>query len=156
MLKLKQSILAALLLSALSVAGHAEGPDVPGATADASGEPSATVLLSAYRDSGQPNLHGADWHRTAIEARDRAEADLRHARAQLTRARAEVARLIGEIRIEGAEALEIGGEVRHARLIEAEWQRAVDTVSDHIGRIDAAIAMRGGDVARAPKLTGNR
>lgn len=156
MLKLKQAIVAALLLGALSVAGRAEGPDE--AAPRQSSERNAAAIVSTYRGADHPDLRGigADWHRTAFEARDRAEADLRHARAQLTSARADVARLIGEIKIEGAETAEIGGEVRNARLVEAEWQRAVDTVSDHIGRIDAAIAMHGGDVARAPYVTGNR
>jgi hypothetical protein len=163
MLKMKRSILVALMMGALSVAGRADGEGTPGLPADPDSaalaeQPSgttATAVLSAYRSSDQPYFGapdaGGDWHRTAVEARGRAETDLRSARAQLAQASAEVARLVAEIRIEGAEKVDIGGEVRAARMAEAEWRRAVDTVLAHIGKIDAAIVMRGGDVAQASR-----
>jgi len=160
MLKLITPILIVLLMGALSATGRADGEgtllpaDPDGATqADGPAAPTATAtataILATYRDSDQPYVGlsdtGASWHRAAIEARGQAEADLDHARDQLAQARAEVARLIAEIRIEGAESVDIGGEVRAARLVEAEWQRAADAVLAHIGKIGAAIVMRGGE-----------
>ena len=157
MLKLIPPILIVLLMGALSTTGRADGEDTPrppanpdGATqADGPAAPTATAILAAYRGSNQPYVGvsdtGAGWHRAAIEARRQAESDLLHARTRLTQARAEVARLIAEIRIEGAEGVDIGGEVRAARMVEAEWQRAVNAVLAHIGKIDAAIVMRGGE-----------
>lgn len=145
MLEMKHSILTALFCGALTVAANAQGSMDLSAT-EPSTEPAATTILSTYRASDQP-YRGAsqgDWHQSAFEARRRAEADLDHARARLVQARAEVARLIGEIKIEGAETVDIGGEIRAARIVEAEWQRAVDAVLAHIGKIDAAIVMRGG------------
>jgi hypothetical protein len=154
MLKLITPILIVLLMGALSTTGRTDGEgtllpaDPDGATqADGPAAPTATAILATYRGSDQPYVGlsdtGASWHRAAIEARGQAEADLDHARDQLAQARAEVARLIAEIRIEGAESVDIGGEVRAARLVEAEWQRAADAVLAHIGKIDAAIVMRG-------------
>jgi len=158
MLKLTQSILVVLLMGSLSVAGRAGGEAVSGMPADSEGTteaaappaPTVTAImaaLAAYRGPDQPYLGASrgDWHRAAMQDRGRAETDLRSARDQLAKARAEVARLIGEIRIEGAESVDIGGEVRAARMVEAEWQRAVDAVLAYIGKIDAAIVMRGGE-----------
>jgi len=155
MLKLTQSILVVLLMGSLSVAGRAGGEAVSGMPADSEGTtetagpptPTVTAIMAAYRSPDQPYLGASrgDWHRAAMQDRGRAETDLRSARDQLAKARAEVARLIGEIRIEGAESVDIGGEVRAARMVEAEWQRAVDAVLAYIGKIDAAIVMRGGE-----------
>lgn len=154
MLTLKTSILVVLLSGALTVVGHAQGaidrpvpPNAP-SSAEPSTGPSAAAILADYRGSDQPYLGAigsGEWHRSAFSARAQAAADLGHARARLAAARAEVARLVGEIKIEGAEHVDIGGEVRAARLIEAEWQRAVDTVSGYIAQIDTAIVMRGSE-----------
>lgn len=146
MLKLKQSILTALLCGALTTIGNAEDAIDLSAAQSATG-PTATAILSTYRAPDQPYLGASDgdWHRAAFEARSRAENDLDYARAQLAQARAEVVRLVAEIKIEGAETVDIGGEVRAARMVEAEWKRAVDILLAHIGKIDAAIVMRGGE-----------
>jgi hypothetical protein len=157
MLKLTQSILVLSLMGTLSSTARADGEGVPGfsgnpddtALAERAPAPTAAAILAAYRGSNQPYVGASDtggnWHRAAVQARSRAETDLRSARAQLAQARAEVARLIAEIRIEGAESVDIGGEVRAARMVEAEWQRAVDAIIAHIGKIDAAIVMHGGE-----------
>lgn len=143
MLKLKQLILTTLICSALTAVGNAQDTIEP-STTESAGEPSAAAILLTYRGPAQLDLgsSGGDWHRVAAQARNRAETDLEHARAQLVRARSEVARLVAEIRIEGADEVDIGGEVRAARMVETEWRRAVDTVLAHIGRIDAVIATR--------------
>lgn len=164
MLKLTQPILIVLLMGTLSVAGRAGGEGAPslsgnpdGATqAERPAEPTAAALLATYRTSDRPYVGTSatrgDWHRTAIAARERAETDLDHARTELARAHAKFTRLISEIRIEGAENVDIGGEVRAARMVEYEWQRAVDAVLAHIGKIDAAIVMRGGEVPEEQRV----
>jgi hypothetical protein len=90
----------------------------------------AEEIIASYRGDG------------SLDAREVAEADRRYALDQLAAARAEVKGLISEIRIEGAETVDIGGEVRAARMVEAAWQRAVETVSDHIVRLDSKFARR--------------
>jgi hypothetical protein len=166
MLKMKQSILVVLLSGVLSAAGNAQGSvnlsndDDQLATSVPSAGPTAATLLSQYRGSDVAYLDNAgadsEWFRTVIAARDRAEADLRQANEQLALAREAVGRLLAEIKIEGAEDVDIGGEVRAARTVVAEWQRAVDAVSAHMTHIEALIVSHGGDVAQACEVVGNR
>jgi hypothetical protein len=91
---------------------------------------SSEEIVAAYRDAD------------LVDAREVAEADHRYALVQLRLARAEFKRLISEIKIEGAEDFDIGGEVRAARMTEAAWQRAVDAVADYLTRLDSMIAGR--------------
>lgn len=156
---LNQTNVAALLLSVVPTGVYADGntpitpaQDIRAGLAAAAPDRTVAALLSSYRGA---NIFSADrqdangrWHQTVMEQRDRAQSDLLRARAELERAQEAVAHLLGEVRIEGADHMDIGGEIRAARMIAAEWQRAVDTVSAYIGRIDVALAERGSDVAR--------
>jgi len=118
-----------LILSAWMLAAFAVSAD---AIADQamSGDKTADAIIASYRG---PEV---------MDARELAEADHRYAVGQRDRARAAVGELLGEIKIEGAEDVEIGGEIRAARLNEAAWQRAVETVADYIARLDSRIAGR--------------
>jgi len=121
--QISKAVTGALFLGCLAVSIGALAETMPDGKA-------AEEIVAAYR--------GND----VLDAREVAEADHRYALDRLAIARAEVKRLISEIKIEGAENFDIGGEVRAARMTEAAWQRAVDTVADYLARLDSMIAER--------------
>jgi len=117
----RRSIQAALLIGSLVACGQA--------VADEKTSPkTAQTIVAEYRSEA------------TTSARSLAHADQQYALAQLALARAEVNRLIGEIRIEGAESVDIGGEVRAARMTEAAWERAAQAVSAYLELLDSRIA----------------
>ena len=124
MTKVRESILSALLIGSFVTSTQAM------AQQEASNDKTAEAIVTAYR--------GVE----ATSARAFASADYLYALDQLALARGEVKRLISEIKIEGAENVEIGGEVRAARMTEAAWKRAVETVAEYIARLDSMVAER--------------
>lgn len=73
-------------------------------------------------------------------AHDGAEADLRRARIQRELARLAVRQRLDQIRIEGAEEVEIGGEVRAARMVVAAWERLIETAIQNLAQARKEIA----------------
>lgn len=79
-------------------------------------------------------------HEEAWAARHAAEAALEHAGAQLDLARMTVEHLLDQIKIEGAETVDIGGEVRAARLLVLGWQRLIETDTASLAQLRSEIA----------------
>lgn len=112
-----------------------------------------TVLDTAYRKLRADEFDAIEGLLAdAKAARGAAETALAHAETQLALARSTVADILGEIEIEGAEATEIGGEVRAARTLVSGWQRLIETQTAHlaelhgeVARIDALAAVASGE-----------
>lgn len=107
----------------------------------------AVFELRADEFEAVERLHGE-----AVAAHDVAESAVARARGQLELARDAVDQVLDQIEIEGAEDVEIGGEVRAARMLVLGWQRIVDTevanlaqLREEIARIDALVAVAAGE-----------
>jgi hypothetical protein len=102
----------------------------------------------ADRSTGTPSGKTADEVAASyrgsevINACELAEVDHNYVLDQLALAQVEVKRLVSEIKIEGAGTVDIGGEIRAARMVEAAWQRAAETVANYIDRLDSKVAER--------------
>jgi hypothetical protein len=111
------------------------------------------MLDTAYLELRSDEFEAIDGLvKDAWAAHKAAEATLERAETQLALARKAVERILGQIRIEGAEAVEIGGEVRAARTLVLGWQRLVETetaylaqLRSEIARLDALAAVAKGD-----------
>jgi len=79
-------------------------------------------------------------HEEARAARRAAEAAVEHAGAQLEFARMTVEHLLDQIKIEGAETVDVGGEVRAARMLVLGWHRLIETDTASLAQLRNEIA----------------